>query len=249
MVTKLRTEQEGIQTEVDSLPVTDPSIGRKNKEIQVREDMLQSRQTLHTSVARRIGEQHQKIQKKRQAIQAHEVQIQDTDQQIVMLKDLLVQHDECLRHELIRKPNVDLNDMMQLAKTISEKLKWEDASTVLRDRNVIEYFQNNSAGYHQLLTHSTNEINNIMKETRVTFDQQYFSGGELLQKIGRTVLHLIEQNANARKRRNTFIWGLIQNKTNEEHRKHEDFINDVMEHHFRNPETERNRMKETESGY
>jgi len=249
MVTKLRTEQEGIQTEVDTLPVTDPSISRKNKEIQVREDMLQSRQTLHTSIARTIGEYHEKIQKKRHEIQAYQIQINNADQQIAMLNDLLVQHDACLRHELIRQPNEDLNDMMRLAKSTIAKLNREDVSTVLRDKNVIQYFSNTSSGYHQILSRSTKEIHRIMKEARKTFDQEYFSGNELLHKIAVTVLHLVEENASARIRRNMFIEGLIVQKTNEEHRKHEDLLNDALEHHLSDPEMEHRRMKETESGY
>ena len=82
MVTNLRKEVEGLQLEIDSLSVTDISINRLKKEIKVRSDMLQSRQTFHTSIAREIGNFHEKIQIKKTDIQSHHVSKNEIQRQI-----------------------------------------------------------------------------------------------------------------------------------------------------------------------
>ena len=64
MVSKLRQETEGIQLEIEALPVTDKTVVRLEKQVKVRNDMLQSRQTFHTSIAASIGNLHEKVMQK-----------------------------------------------------------------------------------------------------------------------------------------------------------------------------------------
>ena len=67
------------------------------QELKVREDMLASREIYHTSIAGIIGEHHETIQMKRHLIAKHTVQSKLIRNSILMLKDLLTNHDQCKR--------------------------------------------------------------------------------------------------------------------------------------------------------
>lgn len=96
-ITTLKTEMKGLRLEVFHLMVTDPAVSRLHKELKVREDMLTSREIYHTSIAGIIGEHHETIQMKRHLIAKHMVQSKLIRNSILMLKDLLTNHDQCKR--------------------------------------------------------------------------------------------------------------------------------------------------------
>ena len=249
MVSKLRQETEGIQLEIEALPVTDKTVVRLEKQVKVRNDMLQSRQTFHTSIAASIGNLHEKVMQKTTLIQKNQTDQKDIGVQIGMLNNLIVEHDVCLRHDLIRKPNVRLIGMMDLAKSTLEKLSREDANEVLGHDGVVKYLEQTNAGYHRLLNHSTVSIQRILKDIKLMFEKDYFSGNDMLRNIAETVLQMLVDNGEARIRRNLFTEGLIIQKSNESHRIHEDIVNDILETHRNDSEIQRNRLKPTERGY
>ena len=240
MITTLKTEMKGLRLEVFHLMVTDPAVSRLHKELKVREDMLASREIYHTSIAGIIGDHHETIQMKRHLIAKHMVQSKLIRNSILMLKDLLTNHDQCKRHELIRKPNRKLVEMMTRGKITMEKLKREDVNAVLGHEGVVEYFGQRSAGYHAILKHSTDAMDHIMDTTKVLFEEEE---DEDIKQISDTILMLLQRNADARKRRNLFIEGLIVQKSTEQYRVHEDMINGVLMKHLSDPRIQERRMK------
>ena len=240
MITTLKTEMKGLRLEVFHLMVTDPAVSRLHKELKVREDMLASREIYHTSIAGIIGDHHETIQMKRHLIAKHMVQSKLIRNSILMLKDLLTNHDQCKRHELIRKPNRKLVEMMTRGKITMEKLKREDVNAVLGHEGVVEYFGQRSAGYHAILKHSTDAMDHIMDTTKVLFEEEE---DEDIKQISDTILMLLQRNADARKRRNLFIEGLIVQKSTEQYRVHEDMINEVLMKHLSDPRIQERRMK------
>ena len=144
------------------------------------------------------------------------------------------------RHELIRKPNHKLVDMMKRGKITMEKLKREDVNAVLGHEGVVEYFGQRSAGYHAILKHSTDAMDHIMDTTKVLFEEEE---DEDIKQISDTILMLLQRNADARKRRNLFIEGLIVQKSTEQYRVHEEMINGVLMKHLSDPRIKERRMK------
>jgi hypothetical protein len=79
-----------------------------------------------------------------------------------------------------------------------------------------------------------------MDTTKVLFEEEE---DEDIKQISDTILMLLQRNADARKRRNLFIEGLIVQKSTEQYRVHEDMINGVLMKHLSDPRIQERRMK------
>ena len=61
----------------------------------------------------------------------------------------------------------------------------------------------------RLLNHSTVSIQRILKDIKLMFEKDYFSGNDMLRNIAETVLQMLVDNGEARIRRNLFTEGLV----------------------------------------
>ena len=213
----LNTEIDGLQRELQSLPVVARSGSPLVRELDARKDALESRKQLHTACTARVGHVHELIQQYKSRVEKNHASMQKIVERRNVITSLLASHESMLRHALIRKPNMRTYDLMKLTEEILSRLAQQDPTKMVRNQKIMSDIESDtgsnsiggSAGVLKVIRISDQCIKDIIREAETKFQQEYFGGKDMLKDVGETMLELLKQNANARLLRNQFMRGAL----------------------------------------
>ena len=104
-------------------------------------------------------------------------------------------------------------------------------------------------GILDVLRYSDDRIQEIMQDAQLQFQQNYFGGGDMLKDVGGAMLGLLQQNANARLRRNQFMRGALGHYRSRLEARAAQLLTHQLAHHQSLPSTLKRKMLEEESGF
>ena len=103
-------------------------------------------------------------------------------------------------------------------------------------------------GILSILDYSDNRIQEIMHDARQQFQQNYFGGGDMLKEIGKAMLNLLQQNADARLRHNQFIRGTLVHYHSKLETRAAQLLTQQLAHRESMPSTQKKKMLVKEAG-
>ena len=152
-----------------------------------------------------------------------------------------------------------LFDLTTLVQTTFAQLAAQETTRMVKNPGVMQEIArenrngrglgDESMGVLDIIRYSDDRIREIMLDAQLQFQQNYFGGGDMLKDVGGAMLDLLQQNANARLRRNQFMRGALGHYRSKLEARAAQLLTRQLAHRESLPSTDKRKMLAEDSGF